>query len=84
MVVDCFSKMAHFIPLHKLPATKETASLILHHVFQHHRLPVNVVSDRGPHFTLILWREFCSLLGATVSLSSGFHLQSNGKTECMN
>ncbi len=30
------------------------------------------------------WREFCKLLGATVSLSSGFHPQSNGQTERAN
>ncbi len=30
------------------------------------------------------WREFCKLLGANVSLSSGFHPQSNGQTERAN
>ncbi len=30
------------------------------------------------------WQEFCKLLGATVSLSSGFHPQSNGQTERAN
>ena len=30
------------------------------------------------------WREFCALLGAKVSLSSGFHPQSNGQTEWVN
>ncbi len=30
------------------------------------------------------WKEFCRLLGATVSLSSGFHPQSNGQTERAN
>lgn len=29
-------------------------------------------------------KEFCSLLGATASLSSGFHPQTNGQTERMN
>ncbi len=36
-----------------------------------------------PFFTRF-WREFCKLLGATVSLSSGFHPQSNGQTERAN
>ena len=83
-VVDRFSKMAHFIPLLKLPSAKETASLVLHHVFRIHGLAVDVVSDRGPQFTSTFWKEFCSLLGATASLSSGFHPQSNGQTERMN
>lgn len=36
IVVDGFSKMAHFVPLPKPPSPKETAKLVLQHVF---RLP---------------------------------------------
>ncbi len=43
-----------------------------------------MVSDRGPQFVSKLWSEFCRLLGATVSLSSGYHPQSNGQTERAN
>ncbi|KAI3365323.1 hypothetical protein L3Q82_010413, partial [Scortum barcoo] len=83
-VVDRFSKMAHFVPLPKLPSAKETTELMLTHVFRLHGLPVDVVSDRGPQFTSIFWREFCVLVGASASLLSGFHSQSNGQTERMN
>ncbi|KAG1967775.1 retrotransposable element [Pimephales promelas] len=83
-VVDRFSKAAHFIPLPKLPSAKETAVTIVDHVFRLHGLPMDVVSDRGPQFVSKFWREFCKLLGATVSLSSGFHPQSNGQTERAN
>lgn len=76
--------MAHFVPLPKLPSAKETAELILLHVVRLHGIPVDVVSDRGPQFTSVFWREFCSLLGASVSLSSGFHPQSNGQSERKN
>ncbi len=83
-VVDRFSKAAHFIPLPKLPSAKETAVTIVDHVFRIHGLPMDVVSDRGPQFVSKFWREFCRLLGASVSLSSGFHPQSNGQTERAN
>ena len=83
-VVDRFSKMAHFIPLPKLPSAKETAEAVLAHVFRLHGFPADVVSDRGPQFVSKFWKEFCSLLGATVSLSSGYHPQSNGQTERLN
>lgn len=83
-MVDRFSKMAHFIPLSKLPSAKETAQIVLQNVFWLHGLPTDIVSDRGPQFTSVFWREFCSLLGATVSLSSGYHPQSNGQTERIN
>ncbi|KAF7640703.1 hypothetical protein LDENG_00021870, partial [Lucifuga dentata] len=83
-IVDRFSKMAHFLPLPKLPTVKETAKLMLQHVFRLHGFPADVVSDQGPQFSLVFWREFCTLVGATVSLTSGFHPQSNGPTERMN
>ncbi len=83
-VVDQFSKAAHFIPLSKLPSARETAVAVIDHVFRIHGLPTDVVSDRGPRFISKFWIEFCRLLGATVSLSSGFHPQSNGQTELAN
>lgn len=83
-IVDRFSKMAHFVPLPKLPSAKETAQILLDHVFRLHGIPADVVSDRGPQFSSVFWQEFCRLLGATPSLSSGFHPQSNGQTERMN
>ncbi len=57
---------------------------VVDHVFRVHGLPVDVVSDRGPQFVSKFWREFCHLLGARVSLSSGFHPQTNGQTERAN
>lgn len=47
-VVNCLSKMAHFVPLRKLQSAKETAQLVLLYVFCLHGLPVDVVSDRIP------------------------------------
>ncbi|KAK5935669.1 hypothetical protein CgunFtcFv8_021011 [Champsocephalus gunnari] len=83
-VVDRFSKMAHFISLSKLPSAKETAEVMLSHVFRIHGFPRDIVSDRGPQFISRFWKEFCHLLGATVSLSSGYHPQSNGQSERIN
>ncbi|KAL2078839.1 hypothetical protein ACEWY4_024583 [Coilia grayii] len=83
-VVDRFSKMAHFIPLAKLPSARETAQAVQLHIFRLHGIPTDVVSDRGPQFTSMFWKEFCRLLGATVSLTSGYHPQANGQSERAN
>ncbi|KAL4007301.1 hypothetical protein ACER0C_001153 [Sarotherodon galilaeus] len=83
-VVDRFSKAAHFIALPKLPTALETARLLTTHVFRLHGIPMDIVSDRGPQFTSRAWKEFCMQIGAKVSLSSGFHPQSNGQTERTN
>ncbi len=83
-MVDRFSKAVHFIPLPKLPSARETAQLMVDHVFRLHGLPVDVVSDRGPQFASRFWKEFCRQIGASASLSSGFHPQTNGQCERAN
>ncbi len=74
----------NFIPLPKLPSARETAQLMVDHVFRLHGLPVDVVSDRGPQFASRFWKEFCRQIGASASLSSGFHPQTNGQCERAN
>uniref|UniRef100_A0A8C6K8C5 Integrase catalytic domain-containing protein n=1 Tax=Nothobranchius furzeri TaxID=105023 RepID=A0A8C6K8C5_NOTFU len=83
-VVDRFSKMVHAIPLQRLPSAQQLAEVVVRHVFRLHGLPENITSDRGPQFVAAFWKEFCRLLGITVSLSSGFHPQTNGQVERFN
>lgn len=83
-IVDRFSKAAHFLALPKLPSARETADLMVQHVFRLHGIPNDIVSDRGPQFVSQLWKSFCQSLGTSVSLSSGFHPQTNGQTERAN
>lgn len=79
MIVGRFSKAAHIVPLPKLPSAAEMVDLLVRHVFHLHRLPRDC-----PQFTSRMWRAFCTALGASISLSSGYHPQSNGQTERTN
>ena len=83
-VIDRFSKACHLIALPKFPTSKQTADALMIHVFRLHGLPSDIVSDRGPQFTSQVWKSFCKALNCTVSLSSGFHPQSNGQNERLN
>ncbi|XP_014873544.1 uncharacterized protein LOC106936835 [Poecilia latipinna] len=76
--------MTHLIPLHKLPSAPDLARVMAREVFRLHGIPRNIVSDRGPQFISRFWSEFCTLLGIDVSLSSGFHPQTDGQTERIN
>ncbi|KAK3531899.1 hypothetical protein QTP70_034403, partial [Hemibagrus guttatus] len=78
---DQFSKSCRLIPLPRPPTALETAACLFNHVFRYYGLPEDIVSDRGPQFTSRVWRAFCKRLGVTVSLSSGYHPQTNGQTE---
>ncbi|KAL0193301.1 hypothetical protein M9458_011597, partial [Cirrhinus mrigala] len=83
-VVDCFSKSCRLIPLAKLPSALETAETLCNYVFRFYGLPDDIVSDRGPQFTSRLWSAFFKYLNVNVSLSSGYHPESNGQTERLN
>lgn len=83
-IVDRFSKVVHFVPLPKLATALETANLLITHVFRLDCIPQEIVSDRGPQFTSQVWRTYCKALGATSSLTSGYHPQSNRQTEHTN
>ncbi len=50
-------------------------------VFHYYGIPEHIVSDWGPQFISKVWKAFFTLLGVTVSLSSGYHPQSNGQME---
>ncbi len=55
----------------------ETTEIIFNNIFRYS----DIVSDCGPRFISRIWRAFFSLLGVTISLSSGYHPQSNGQME---
>ncbi|CAM4517213.1 unnamed protein product [Leuciscus chuanchicus] len=50
-------------------------------IFRHFGIPEDIVSDRGPQFISRVWKSFFKLLGVSVSLTSGYHPQSNGQAE---
>ncbi|KAL0185639.1 hypothetical protein M9458_017309, partial [Cirrhinus mrigala] len=83
-VIDRFSKACRLIPLAKLPTAWETAKVILEQVFRFYGIPEDIVTDRGPQFTSRLWQAFCKQMNINVSLTSGYHPQSNGQAERLN
>ncbi|KAK3525865.1 hypothetical protein QTP70_010919 [Hemibagrus guttatus] len=62
----------------------QTAEALFLHVFRNFGLPEDIVSDRGSQFTSRVWGSLCARLGIGVSLSSGYHPQSNGQAERLN
>ena len=67
-----------------MPTAFQTAEALFHHVFRLFGIPEDIVSDRGPQFTSQVWTAFFESLGVTVSLTSGYHPQSNGQCERAN
>ena len=84
VIVDCLTKAAHFIPTTNKINTFNTAKLFLNNIYKLHGLPNNIISDRGSIFTSSMWTELMKLLNIKLNLSTAFHPQSDGQTECVN
>ena len=84
VVVDRFTKMAHFVPTTEKTTAKGLARLFRDNVWRLHGLPKSIISDRGPQFAAGLMKELNTLLGIATKLSTAFHPQTDGQTERMN
>jgi len=85
IVIDRFTKMAHFLPLPKEGKTAaDLAVIFAREIWKHHRLPMDIVSDRDSRFTSETWKEFLWLSGIRLRMSTAFHPQADGQTERLN
>ena len=82
--MDRFTKMAHFIPTTTAITAEGTAQLYYRHVWKHHGLPADIVSDRGPQFVSRVTRQLLERLGIQGNCSTAFHPQLDGQTEWVN
>ncbi len=84
MVVDCLSKQIHTIPTVTSLDSAGVAQLFLEHVWCHHGLPEEVISDCGPTFVSNFSCELVALLGVKLTPSTTYHPQTDGQTEHVN
>jgi len=68
VIVERFTKMAHFIPLKNRKA-KELALIFVREIWRLHGLPKRIVSDRYTEFMSSLWSEVMKLLEVELDKS---------------
>lgn len=84
VVMDRFTKYSHFIPLKHPYTAQGVAKAVLDNVIKLHGLPITIVSDRDRVFTSVFWKTLFTLLKTKLLLSSSYHPQMDGQTECVN
>lgn len=84
VIIDKFSKYAHFLPLTHPFTALSVAQLYFSQVYKLHGLPEAIISDRDRIFTSALWQELFRLSGTQLLMSSSYHPQTDGQTERLN
>jgi len=84
VVVDRFTKMAHFVPTTERTSAEGLARLFRDNIWKLHGLPDSIISDRGPQFAAGIMKELNRMLEIETKLSIAFHPQIDSQMERMN
>jgi hypothetical protein len=69
VVVDMFTKYAHFLPISHPYTALTVAQLFMSNVYKLHGLPSVIIFDRGPVFSSQFWQHLFQLIGTILQLS---------------
>ena len=78
VVVDCFSKIAHFLPCSKTSDASKIVKLYFDEIIKLYGLPKTIVSDRDVRFMSYFWKTLWHLVGTRLKFSTAFHPQIDG------
>jgi len=84
VVVDRFSKMAHFIPYKKTIIGEETTKVFINNIYRYPGLPDDIISNRRPQYISKFWQLLFEILKVKIKLLLAFHPQTNGQIEQVN
>ena len=81
VIVDRLTKSAHFLAMRMIFTLERFCRLYIREIVRLHGVPVSIVSDRDPRFTVHFWKSFQKAMGTRLTMSTTFYPQTDGQTE---
>lgn len=80
ILVDLFSKEAHFVPCTKSITAEQFAHLYITNSYERHGLSVCMLVEIPNKYTFEYFQELFAELGTTLNLSTTYHPHTDGQT----
>jgi hypothetical protein len=77
VIVDKLTKYGMFIPTPTHVTTDEVASLLFKEVYKHFGLPLQMISNRDPHFLSNFWCVLTGYFDTCLAMSTSHHPQTD-------
>ncbi|GKE69801.1 putative reverse transcriptase domain-containing protein [Tanacetum coccineum] len=75
VIVDCFTKSAHFLPMRETDPIEKLMKLYMKKVVTRHGVHVSIISDHDSKFTSLFWKALRKALGTRLDMSTAYHPQ---------
>ena len=73
VIMDWLTKLAHFLAVRMTFTLEEFCRLYVREIVWLHVVPVSIVSDRDPRFTVRFWKSFQKVMGTQLMMSTAFY-----------
>ena len=81
VIVDQLMKSTHFLAMRMTFTLVEFCRLYIREIVRLHGVPVSIVSDRDPRFTVHFWKSLQKAMGTRLAMSTAFHPHTDGQSE---
>ena len=81
VIVGRLTKSTHFLAVRMTFTLERFFRLYIREIVQLHGVPVSIVLDKDPRFTMHFWKSFQKAMGTRLTMSTAFHPQTDGQSE---
>ena len=73
VIMDRLSKSAHFLAIRMNFTLEEFCRLYIREIDRLNGVPMSIVLDKDPMFTVHFWKSFRKAMGTQLTMSTAFH-----------